>query len=135
MRWEILPGATVVARCPDIQKFTTISTPAPVLLTQLPIGSTPESDAPNFKQSSCDVEVHVGDTLRQDVPSGCDARKRLLLRQRGQVQLDSAEIKDVILTGRSSTGTQEQQFLDLHAERGCRPPGARGDACSRPAHW
>ena len=103
-----LPGATVVAELAQTrQKFTTTSNSSgQYLLTQLPIGTySLRVNAPSFKQSVLsNVDVHIGDKLRHDftVQIG-DANETVLVEANtGEVQLESAEIKDVILSRRSS---------------------------------
>src|SRR5580693_1264720 len=98
----VLPGATVVAELAQTrQKFTTTSNSSgQYLLTQLPIGTySLKVSAQNFKQSMLpNVEVHVGDSLRHDftVQIG-DANETVVVEANtGYVQLESAEIKDVV---------------------------------------
>jgi len=133
-----LPGATVVAELAQTgQKFTTTSNSSGrYLLTQLPVGTySLKVSAVSFKQSVLsNVEVHVGDTLRHDftVQIG-DANETVVVEANtGEVQLESAEIKDVIQSRQIvNLPLKSRQFLDLAmlSEGVVRPPGGtRGDA-------
>ncbi|HSP68476.1 MAG TPA: TonB-dependent receptor [Bryobacteraceae bacterium] len=133
-----LPGASVVAELARTgQTFTTISNSAgQYLLAQLPIGEySVKVNAPNFKQAVLsNVEVHVGDTVRYDftVQIGNANETVVVEANAGDVQPESAEIKDVILSRQIvSMPLKSRQFLDLAmlSEGVVRPPGGtRGDA-------
>ncbi len=133
-----LPGATVVAeRAKTGQKFTTTSNGSgQYLLTQLPIGTySLKVNAQNFKQAILsNVEVHVGDSLRHDftVQIGNANETVVVEAGTGEVQPESAEIKDVIQNRQIvNLPLKSRQFLDLAmlSEGVVRPPGGtRGDA-------
>lgn len=133
----VLPGATVLAELAQTgQKFTAVSNSSgQYLLTQLPIGTySLRVNAPSFKQSVWpSVEVHVGDTLRQDVTLQIGANETVVVEaDNGDVQPESAEIRDVILSPQIvNMPLKSRQFLDLAmlSEGVVRPPGGtRGDA-------
>ena len=133
-----LPGATVVAELAQTgQRFTTTANSSgQYLLTQLPIGRyTLKVSAPSFKQSVLpNVEVHVGDTIRHDVTVQIgDANETVMVEANSSdVQLESAEIKDVIQSRQIvNMPLKSRQFLDLAmlSQGVVRPPGGtRGDA-------
>src|ERR1700693_371129 len=113
-----LAGASVVAELARTgQKFTTISNSAgQYLLTQLPIGEySVKVNAPNFKQAVLSgVKVHVGDTVRHDftVQIGNANETVVVEANSGDVQPESAEIKDVILSCQIvSMPLKSRQFL------------------------
>src|SRR6185503_11284575 len=115
-----LPGGTVVAELTQTgQKFTTVSNiSGQYLLTQLPIGTyTLKVSAQSFKQSVLsNVEVHVGDTVRHDftVQIGEANETVVVEANNGDVQLESAEIKDVIQSRQIvNMPLKSRQFLDL----------------------
>jgi hypothetical protein len=133
-----LPGAMVVAQQAETgQKFTSLSNGSgEYLLAQLPVGRYSIAvSANNFKQSALPlVEVHAGDRRRRDFTLEVGDRTEVVTVQveAGSVQLESAEIRDVV--GRRQVvdlPVKGRQFLDL-AMLGpgvVRPPGGtRGDA-------
>jgi hypothetical protein len=133
-----LPGATIVAiQAETGQKFTASSNNlGEYLLAQLPVGSyTLMVAAPNFKQSVLSgMDVHVGDRLRHDFTLQVgDATEVITVEaDSGAVQLESAEIKDVVQRQQVlALPLKGRQFLDLAllTEGIVRPPGGtRGDA-------
>jgi hypothetical protein len=133
-----LPRATVIAEQAQTgQKFTTTTNSSgQYLLAQLPIGIyTLKVSATNFKQSvESNVEVHIGDSLRHDftVQIGGANETVVVEATTGDVQPESAEIKDVVL-GRQIVNLplKTREFLDLAmlSQGVVRPPGGtRGDA-------
>jgi hypothetical protein len=135
---SVLPGATIVAQQGDTgQKFIAVSNSSgEYLFAQLPVGVYSMSvSATNFKQSALPrIEVHASDRLRRDFILQVGDRTELVIvrEDAGNVELESAEIRDVI--GRQQVidlPVKGRQFLDL-AMLGpgvVRPPGGtRGDA-------
>jgi hypothetical protein len=133
-----LPGATVVAELAQTgQKFTTTSNSSGrYLLSQLAPGTySLKVSAQSFKQSVLsNVEVHVGETFRHDfvVQIGGANETVVVEANTGAVQLESAEIKDVVQNRQIvNLPLKSRQFLDLAmlSEGVVRPPGGtRGDA-------
>jgi hypothetical protein len=131
-----LPGATIAAQQAETgQKFTTISNSSgEYLFAQLPVGAYSLSvSAPDFKQSALPrIEVHASDRLRRDFTLEIGARTEVVTVEAGNVQLESAEIRDII--GHQQVinlPVKSRQFLDLAmlSPGVVRPPGGtRGDA-------
>ncbi len=133
-----LPQATIVARQADTgQKFTALTNSSgEYLFPQLPVGVYSLSvTAPNFRQSTLPgFDVHAGDRLRRDFNLQLGERTDFVTIQieTGSVQLESAEIRDVI--GHQQVidvPVKNRQFLDLAmlSPGLVRPPGGtRGDA-------
>ena len=133
-----LPGATTVAQQAETaQEFTAVSNSSgEYLFPQLPVGVYSLSvTAPNFKQSTLPrFDVHAGDRLRRDFALQLGERSEVVTVQieTGNVQMESAEIRDVI--GHQQVidlPVKSRQFLDLAmlSPGVVRPPGGtRGDA-------
>ena len=134
----VLPGASiVVAQAETGQKFTGVSNGAgEYLFAQLPVGVySVTASAQNFKQSVLQrLEVHAGDRLRHDFMLELGDEREILTIQAdvGNVQLESAEIRDVVGQQQMvDLPLRSRQFLDLAllSEGVVRPPGGtRGDA-------
>src|ERR1700730_13077470 len=134
----VLPGASiVVAQAETGQKFISVSNSADEYLSaQLPVGVYSLTvAAQNFKQSVLQrLEIHAGDRLRHDFMLELgDAREILTIQADvGNVQLESAEIRDVVGQQQmANLPLKGRQFLDLAmlSEGVVRPPGGtRGDA-------
>ena len=134
----VLPGASiVVAQAETGQKFTGISNSAgEYLFAQLPVGVySVTASAQNFKQSVLQrLEIHAGDRLRHDFMLELGDEREILTIQAdvGNVQLESAEIRDVVGQQQmANLPLKGRQFLDLAmlSEGVVRPPGGtRGDA-------
>ena len=134
----MLPGAMIVAQHLETgQKFTAAANNSgEYLLAQLPVGVYSLTvSAANFKQSALPrIEVHASDRLRRDFTLEVGDRTEVVtvLADDGSVQLESAEIRDVI--GRQQVvdlPVKGRQFLDLAmlSPGVVRPPGGtRGDA-------
>jgi len=134
----VLPGATIVAQHAETgQKFTALSNKSgEYLFAQLPVGAYSISvSATNFKQSALPrIEVHASDRLRRDFILEIGDRTEIVTVQLedGNLQLESAEIRDVI--GHQQVvdlPVKGRQFLDLAmlSPGVVRPPGGtRGDA-------
>jgi hypothetical protein len=135
---SVLPGATIVAQQTETgQKFTAVSNGSgEYLFAQLPVGAYSMSvSATNFKQSALSrIEIHASDRLRRDFILQVGDRTELVIvrEDAGSVELESAEIRDVI--GRQQVvdlPVKGRQFLDLAmlSPGVVRPPGGtRGDA-------
>jgi len=131
-------GATVVAEqtATGLKYTSTSNTSGEFLFGQLPIGVYKVTvDAQGFKQSALsNVEVHIGDKLRHEFDLEVGDRNDVVTVEgsEGEVQLGSAEIKDVIQHEEVvSLPLRGRQFLDLAmlSEGVVRPPGGtRGDA-------
>jgi hypothetical protein len=131
-------SATVVAeQTVTGLKYTSVANSSgEFLFGQLPIGAYKVSaTAQGFKQSVLsNVEVHIGDQLRHDftLEVGDQAEVVIVEASSGEVQLESAEIKDVIQHEQViALPLRGRQFLDLAilSEGVVRPPGGtRGDA-------
>lgn len=134
----VLPGASiVVAQAETGQKFTGVSNSAgEYLFAQLPVGVySVTASAQNFKQSVLQrLEIHAGDRLRHDFMLELGDEREILTIQAdvGNVQLESAEIRDVVGQQQmANLPLKGRQFLDLAmlSEGVVRPPGGtRGDA-------
>ena len=133
-----VPGATVVAeQTATGLKYTSVTNDSgEYLFGQLPIGVYKlTANALGFKQSVLsNVEVHIGDQLRHDVSLevGQQTDVGTVEASGAEVQLESAEIKDVIQHEQvMALPLRGRQFLDLAmlSEGVVRPPGGtRGDA-------
>src|SRR5579863_9975994 len=133
-----LPGATIVAQHVETgQKFTAVSnTSGEYLFAQLPVGVySLTASAADFKQSSVPrLEIHASDRLRRDfmLEVGNKTEVVTVIGDTGSLQLESAEIRDVI--GHQQVvdlPVKARQFLDLAmlSPGVVRPPGGtRGDA-------
>jgi hypothetical protein len=133
-----LPGATIVVQHAGTgQKFTAISNGSgEYLFAQLPVGLySISASATNFKQSALPrIEIHASDRLRRDFTLEVGDRTEIVtvVADTGSVQLESAEIRDVV--GRPQVvglPVKGRQFLDLAmlSPGVVRPPGGtRGDA-------
>jgi hypothetical protein len=133
----LLPGANIVAeQAGTSQKFTAqTNTAGEYLFPQLPVGVySLRAGAASFKQSAIPtLEVHLGEKLRYDFTLQLgDSNTTVTVEADPDVQLESAEIKDVIENRRVvSLPLKGRQFLDLAmlSEGVVRPPGGtRGDA-------
>ncbi len=134
----VLPGAALTATDRETgQKFTAISNNSgEYLFPQLPAGVyTITVGAENFKQAVLpQLEVHAGDRLRHNFMLELgDSREILTISaETGNVQLESAEIRDVVGQRQIvNLPLKGRQFLDLAllSEGVVRPPGGtRGDA-------
>jgi hypothetical protein len=133
----LVPGATVIAQQAGTgQKFTTQTNSAgEYLFPQLPVGLySLRAGATSFKQTAIPrIEVHLGEKLRYDFKLQLgDANATVTVIADPDVQLESAEIKDVIENRQVvSLPLKGRQFLDLAmlSEGVVRPPGGtRGDA-------
>ena len=134
----VLPGALVTAAQAETgQKFTAVSNSAgEYLFAQLPLGVySVTASAQNFKQSVFQrLEIHAGDRLRHDFILALGDEREILTIQAdvGNVQLESAEIRDVVGQQQMvNLPLKGRQFLDLAmlSEGVVRPPGGtRGDA-------
>ena len=134
----VLPAATLVAEQAETgQKFTAISdNSGEYLLGRLPVGVYSITvSAANFKQSSVPrIEIHASDRLRRDFMLEVGDRTEVVtvIGDTGSLQLESAEIRDVI--GHQQVvdlPVKARQFLDLAmlSPGVVRPPGGtRGDA-------
>jgi hypothetical protein len=128
----------VVARQTETgQKFTAVSNSSgEYLFAQLPVGGYAILvSAANFKQSALPlIEVHTSDRLRRDFTLEIGDRTEVVTVQieAGGVQLESAEIRDVIEHQQVvDLPVKGRQFLDLAmlSPGVVRPPGGtRGDA-------
>jgi len=132
-----IPGAAVVAQnLATGQRYTGESNiSGEYILPQLPVGQySLRASAENFKAGIATVEVHVGQRLRQDFSLQVgDASEVVIVEgDTGGVQLDSAEIKDVVQRQAIvSLPLRGRQFLDLAtlSQGVVRPPGGtRGEA-------
>ncbi|HYL15902.1 MAG TPA: carboxypeptidase regulatory-like domain-containing protein [Terriglobales bacterium] len=131
-----LPGATIVAQHLETgQKFTTVSNSSgEYLFAQLPVGPYSfTANATDFKQSALPrIDVHASDRLRRDFTLELGARTEVVTVEAGGVQLESAEIRDVIGHQQvTDLPVKSRQFLDLAmlSPGVVRPPGGtRGDA-------
>ncbi|HEV2198524.1 MAG TPA: carboxypeptidase regulatory-like domain-containing protein [Bryobacteraceae bacterium] len=132
-----IPGAAIVAQ--DLatgKRYTGASnTSGEYILPQLPVGQySLRASAENFKVAEiATVEVHVGQQLRQDFALQVgDASEVVIVEGDTGVQLDSAEIKDVIQRQAIvNLPLRGRQFLDLAtlSQGVVRPPGGtRGEA-------
>ena len=134
----VLPDAALVAEQAETgQKFTTVSNNSgEYLFAQLPVGVYSITvSAANFKQSSVPrLEIHASDRLRRDFMLEVGDRTEVVtvIGDTGSLQLESAEIRDVI--GHQQVvdlPVKARQFLDLAmlSPGVVRPPGGtRGDA-------
>src|ERR1700730_11884014 len=97
-----VPGATVVAeQTATGLKYTSVTNDSgEYLFGQLPIGVYKlTANAQGFKQSILsNVEVHIGDQLRHDFSLEVGQQSEVVIVEAAgaEVQLESAEIKDVI---------------------------------------
>ena len=133
-----VPGATVVAeQTASGLKYTSVANDSgQYLFGQLPIGVYKlTASAQGFKQSVLpNIEVHIGDQLRHDfsLEVGQQSDSVVVQASGSEVQLESAEIKDVIQHDQViALPLRSRQFLDLamFSEGVVRPPGGtRGDA-------
>jgi hypothetical protein len=117
------------------QKRTTVSNSSgEYLFAQLPIGLYALIvSAPDFKRSALpEIEIHASDRMRRDFTLELGARTEIVTVETGNLQLESAEIRDVI--GHQQVvdlPVKGRQFLDLAmlSPGVVRPPGGtRGDA-------
>lgn len=134
----VLPDATLIAEQGETgEKFTAISNNSgEYLFAQLPVGVYSITvSAANFKQSSVPrLEIHASDRLRRDFMLEVGDRTEIVtvIGDTGSLQLESAEIRDVI--GHQQVvdlPVKARQFLDLAmlSPGVVRPPGGtRGDA-------
>jgi hypothetical protein len=134
----LLPGAMIVAQHLETrQKFSAVANASgEYLLPQLPVGVYSLTiSATDFKQSVLPrVEIHASARLRRDFTLEVGNRTDVvtILADEGDVQLASAEIRDVI--GRQQVvdlPVKNRQFLDLAmlSPGVVRPPGGtRGGA-------
>src|ERR1700730_17244092 len=133
-----VPGATVVAeQTASGLKYTSVANDSgQYLFGQLPIGVYKlTASAQGFKQSVLpNIEVHIGDQLRHDfsLEVGQQSDSVVVQASGSEVQLESAEIKDVIQHDQViALPLRSRQFLDfaMFSEGVVRPPGGtRGDA-------
>lgn len=133
-----LPGATVILQqAATGQQFTAQSNgTGEYLLAQLPVGLYSMTvSAVNFKQASVTrLEVHAGDRVRRNVvlEVGDSSEVVTINAEAGSVQLESAEIRDVVPERQvNDLPLKGRQFLDLAmlSQGVVRPPGGtRGDA-------
>jgi hypothetical protein len=133
-----VPGATVVAeQTATGLKYTSVSNGSgEYLFGQLPIGVYKlTASAQGFKQSVLsNIEVHIGDQLRHEFSLEVGQQSEVVVVEASgaEVQLESAEIKDVIQHDQvMALPLRGRQFLDLAmlSEGVVRPPGGtRGDA-------
>src|SRR5258708_10490749 len=133
----LLPGAAIVAQQLETgQKFTaTANSAGEYLFAQLPVGVYSLTvSANNFKQAALSrLELHASDRQRRDftLQLGDFSQVVTIEAAAGGVQLESAEIRDVI--GRQQVvdlPLKGRQFLDLAmlSPGVVRPPGGtRGD--------
>jgi Carboxypeptidase regulatory-like domain len=133
-----LPAATIVAQHAETgRKFTAVTnTSGEYLFAQLPVGVYSLTvSATDFKQSSVPrLEIHASDRLRRDFMLEVGNRTEVVtvIGDTGSLQLESAEIRDVI--GHQQVvdlPVKARQFLDLAmlSPGVVRPPGGtRGDA-------
>jgi len=136
----VLPGATVLARQPDMaQEFSAVTNSAgEYLFAQLPVGVyTLTVTAPNFKQATLlQLAVHASDQLRRDFTLKLGDRTDVVTIQfeAASAPLESADIRDTI--GHDQVidlPVKGRQFLDLAM---LSPLAARAEMrCSRPAPW
>src|ERR1700738_609007 len=132
------PGASVVAEQTTTGlKYTSVANDSgQYLFGQLPIGVYKlTASAQGFKQSVLSsIEVHIGDQLRHDFSLEIGQQSEVVTVEASgaEVQLESAEIKDVIQHDQvMALPLRGRQFLDLAmlSEGVVRPPGGtRGDA-------
>jgi hypothetical protein len=133
-----VPGATVVAeQTATGLKYTSVTNDSgEYLFGQLPIGVYKlTATALGFKLAVLsNVEVHIGDQLRHDFSLEVGQQTDVVTVEASgaEVQLESAEIKDVIQHDQvMALPLRGRQFLDLAmlSEGVVRPPGGtRGDA-------
>jgi Carboxypeptidase regulatory-like domain len=132
-----LPSAMIVVqRTGTGQKFTTTSNGSgEYLFAQLPVGDYSLAvSADSFKQSTLPrIEVHASERLRRDFTLELGTRSEVItVTESATVQLESAEIKDVIEHQQVvDLPVKSRQFLDLAmlSPGIVRPPGGtRGDA-------
>ena len=131
-------GATVVAEQTTTGlKYTSVANSSgEYLFVKLPIGIYKLTvDVQGFKQSVLsNVEIHIGDRIRHDFTVEVGERSEVVTVEgdAGSLQLESAEIKDVVQHDEVvSLPLKSRQFLDLamFSEGVVRPPGGtRGDA-------
>jgi len=135
---SVIPGATVVAQqAKTSQKFTVATNNSgEYLFPQLPVGDYSLSvTATDFRPSTLPrLDIHAGDRLRSDFTLLLGDRSELVTVhvESGQLQMESAEIRDVIVRQQvTDLPMKSRQFLDLAMLNPgvVRPPGGtRGDA-------
>jgi hypothetical protein len=133
-----VPGATVVAEqtATGLKRTSVTNDSGEYLFGQLPIGVYKlTANAQGFKQAVLsNIEVHIGDQLRHDFSLEVGQQTDVVTVEASgaEVQLESAEIKDVIQHDQvMALPLRGRQFLDLAmlSEGVVRPPGGtRGDA-------
>ena len=135
---SVIPGATVVAQqAKTSQKFTVATNNSgEYLFPQLPVGDYSLSvTATDFRPSTLPrLDIHAGDRLRSDFTLLLGDRSELVTVhvESGQLQMESAEIRDVIVRQQvTDLPMKSRQLLDLAMLNPgvVRPPGGtRGDA-------
>jgi hypothetical protein len=133
----LLPGATIIAeQTQNGQRFSAVSNSAgEYLFPQLPVGPySLRASATSFKQSALpQFEIHAGEKLRHSFTLQLgDGNETVTVVADGGVQLESAEIKDLVENQQVvALPLRTRQFLDLAmlSTGVVRPPGGtRGDA-------